>query len=508
MKRISIFLITIISSIFFLTNSVLAVELQTELTESEPTEVTENLTEMLQEEAAALGELSVTMAINSEIITAGGVQSQITPPLLVLGKTYVDLYSLAPYLGVDVAWIEDGIGFFRATTGGETVDFTLISQWDNLINQNHKFFVKDAKVYVSLRELADLARQPVTYAGGVITIGAQRSDLYAGMYQSINLTDSRDYVYMTYPRPVQYVVYPYQAYSHSMMMNDARSLENMYPELIKTSTIGKSVEGRDLLLIEFGRGDTKIFVCASHHAREYISTTYIMYAIDRYAYAYRANSMWGKYNPRSILDNVTFCIVPMVNPDGVNLVQNGIYATTNANALANMKIYDGAGYGYKAWKANIRGVDVNWNYDKDWSPKKAKNPRGSTGFNGDAPATEPETIAVSAYVDSQPFEAFLSLHTQGQIFYWADNPYAPSYLQNAIAKDTGFIGYMDAGTGIGGSFFDYVYRNYKKPTITVELCPHIGSFPYPDTDFDTIWKPAKNIMLLIGNEILYKNSLK
>ncbi len=508
MKKISILFLTLTISALFLSFPASA----SEAIASEPekdVEITDSIPEEPAEEIASTeAESSIIMALNNHIITVGGATSETSAPLFVFGKTYVDLYALSPLLSVDVAWVEDGISFFRATKDEQVVDFTLISQWDALINQPHKFFVKDTKVYVSLRELADLAKADITYKDGLITIGPQSGGYFPDVYSSIDLTTSDDYVYMTYPRPAEYVVYPYQAYNHSTMMSDAKRLENMYPELIKTSSIGASVEGRDLLLIEFGRGDTKIFVCGTHHAREYIATTYIMYAIDRYAYAYRTNSLWGKYNPRAILDNVTFCIVPMVNPDGVNLVQNGIYATTNAVELANMKIYDGARYGYSAWKANVRGVDVNWNYDKDWSKEKEKNPRGSTGFNGDRPGTEPETIAVSAYVDSVPFEAYLSFHTQGQIFYWADNPDDPSYLQYAIANDTGFIGYKDAGTGIGGSFFDYVYRKYKKPTVTVELCRHIGSFPYPDSDFDTVWKPAKNILLLVGNEILYKNSLK
>lgn len=288
------------------------------------------------------------------------------------------------------------------------------------------------------------------------------------------------------------------------MLNNAKQLQNMYPDLIKTSSIGKSVEDRDLLLIEFGRGANKIFVCGTHHAREYIATTYLMYAIDRYAYAYRTNSMWGQYSPREILDNVTFCIVPMVNPDGVNLVQNGIYATDHASELANMGIYEGSKYGYSAWKANVHGVDVNWNYNKDWSINRNKNQRGSIGFNGDYPNSEPETVAVSNYVDNNLFDAFLSFHTQGQIFYWADNTETPSYIHQAIQKDTGFVGYIDSGTGVGGSFFDYVYRNFKKPTITVELCPYVGNFPYPNDDFDAVWKPAKNILLVVGNEIIYK----
>lgn len=449
---------------------------------------------------------SITMALNEEIIVANGVQTEITAPILVLGKTYVDLYALSPYLDINVQWIEDYIGFFRVSANESTVDFTLISKWDDLINLKHKFFVKDSKIFVSLRELTELGNYNISYTDGLITIGDQNNS-HNEIYDNISAYDYDDYVYTAYPCWAEYVINPYQVYSYDTMLNNAKQLQHMYPDLIKTSSIGKSVEGRDLLLIEFGRGANRIFVCGTHHAREYIATTYLMYAIDRYAYAYRTNSMWGKYSPREILDNVTFCIVPMVNPDGVNLVQNGIYATAHASELENMGIYEGSKYGYSAWKANVRGVDVNWNYDKDWSAKRSKNQRGSTGFNGDYPNSEPETVAVSDYVDNNLFDAFLSFHTQGQIFYWADNDENPSYINHIIQKETGFIGYRESETGVGGSFFDYVYRNYKKPTITVELCPYIGNYPYPDSDFDTVWNPAKNILLAVGNEIIYNKIL-
>ncbi len=446
----------------------------------------------------------VTMAINEEIMLTRGTQVSISPPILVFDKTYVELYGVSKELNITVDWIEDSIGYFKISSNGNSVDFTLISQWGDLINQKYKFFVKESKIYVSLRELAELGGYVISYMDGIITIGNGVDYLYTEIYGDISTYDFDDYVYTTYPCWAEYVVNPYQVYSYETMLKDAERLYNMYPELIKISSIGKSVENRELLLLEFGRGKNKIFVCGTHHAREYIATTYLMYTIDRYAYAYRTNTLWGKYRPKDILDNVTFCIVPMVNPDGVNLVQNGIDSTQYANELSNMGIYEGSKYGYTAWKANVRGIDVNWNYDADWSAKRNKNPTGSTGFNGYYPNSEPETVAVSNYVDNNSFEAFLSFHTQGQIIYWADDENNPSYINQLIKKDTGFADYEDKCTGIGGSFFDYVYRNFKKPTITVELCPYVGNYPYPNNDFDTVWKPAKNILLVVGNEIIYK----
>lgn len=450
---------------------------------------------------------SIVMAINNETLLVNGVQTQATAPVLVFGRTYVDLYDVAPFLNMEIQWVEDSVGFFKVTSKGTTFDFTPIFQWDHLLTQPRRFFVKDSRIMVSLRELVDMAGVTLTYQDGLITIGNPDYS-YQELYREVDTHHQDNYVYEAYPFSAEYVVNPYQAYSYETMLANTEELKRIYPDLIRTSSIGTSVEGRDLLLIEFGKGDTKIFVCGTHHAREYIATTYLMYAIDRYALAYKTNSMWGKYNPKEILDQITFCIVPMINPDGVNLVQNGIDATKNPEDVAALEIYEGSMYGYSAWKANIRGVDLNWNYDKDWSLTKNKNPRGSSGFTGDCPYTEPETIAVSDYVDTHPFDAYLSFHTQGEIFYWADSKADPTYVQDAIKKDTGFTGYVDYGTGIGGSFFDYVYRNFDKPTITVELCPYVGNYPYPDSKFDTVWDPTKNVLLVVGNEILYHNSLK
>ncbi len=449
--------------------------------------------------------ISLTIAINEDTAISNGNKIKMTPPLMVFGRTYADLYALSPYLGVSPEWVDASTGFFRAGKDGKTIDLTLISKWDDLINEKHRFFVKDSKVFVSLRELCDFAGYPIFYKDGVITIGDNAP--YENVFTKVDTTGAEDYIYTTYHRRAEYVVNPYRAYGYEDMTEDAKKLRDMYPDLIKLSSIGKSVEGRDLTLIEFGRGGKRIFVCGAHHAREYITTTYLMYAIDRYARCYRGNTDWNGYNVKEILDNVTFSIVPMINPDGINLVQNGIYSVANVAEVSALPIYEGKKYGYPAWKANIRGVDLNWNYDKDWTAEKSKNGRGSSGFNGDTPRSEPESVAVADYVDTHPFDAYFSFHTQGEIFYWADYTENPTNLCDLIEKDTGFRPIEDKAEGIGGSFFDYVYRKYRKPTVTIELCPYIGNFPYPDTDFDTVWNPAKNILLIAGEEITHHKSL-
>ena len=449
----------------------------------------------------------LSVAINSPSAVYNGEKVQINAPILAFGKTYVDLYETASYLGAMVEWIDAQVPYVKVVSGENFTDFTIINYYDELENAN-KFFVKNERIFVSARDLAQAAGTTLYFKDWVISFGAATQSADNTIFGEINpFINVNNYLYDTYFYTPQHCVYPYQAYSHEFVVNDANKLAKMYPELIKTGSIGKSVEGRDLVLIEFGKGDKKIFVCGAHHAREYISTTYLMYAIDRFAYMYETGMNETEYDIKSILDNVTFCIVPMVNPDGVNLVQNGIGAVQNPQAVSAMKITEGKENGYRAWKANINGVDPNWNYDKDWFKSREKSPLpSSTGYNGEMPGSEPETQAVSAYVDAHSFEAYLTMHTQGKLLYWAEDITNPTNLGALVQKDTGFSLIREDTpqklSGVGGSFFDYVFRKYGKATMTVELCNYIGPKPYPDTDFDRVWAPAKNVLLIFGNTIM------
>ena len=115
------------------------------------------------------------MAINNQTMIVDGRYTQMAPPLLVLGKTYVELQAVAAPLGIGVEWVPDTVGFFRLHINEYAVDFTRISTWDNLTDQKHKFFDKDTKIYASLRELSDLAGFDITYTDGLITVGGQRN---------------------------------------------------------------------------------------------------------------------------------------------------------------------------------------------------------------------------------------------------------------------------------------------------------------------------------------------
>ncbi len=147
-------------------------------------------------------------------------------------------------------------------------------------------------------------------------------------------------------------------YSHKKLVANINSLKNKF-SFLTLGNIGYSVLGNSIPFIRVGVGEREVFYSASYHANEWITSIILMKFIEDFCEAFSNNSFIYGYSAKNIFYNTSIYIVPMVNPDGVNLV-NGIYDTDSqvyqnakyiANNYASISFTDG-------WKANIRGVDL------------------------------------------------------------------------------------------------------------------------------------------------------
>jgi len=150
-------------------------------------------------------------------------------------------------------------------------------------------------------------------------------------------------------------------YTYENLKNDLLFLNYEY-KLFKINSIGKSTLGENIVYIKMGKGNKKLLINASHHANEWMTSLVTMMFIEKYLKLYKNKQNYKGYNIEELWNKTSVYIVPMVNPDGVNLClkDKKILNNNKYREIWEKNIND-----IETWKANIRGVDF-----KNYQPIK------------------------------------------------------------------------------------------------------------------------------------------
>lgn len=290
-------------------------------------------------------------------------------------------------------------------------------------------------------------------------------------------------------------------YTYDIMKRDIKGLVTRYP-FLEVGSIGNSVLGRELFYIKLGKGPNKVFYNGAHHSLEWITSPLLMKFIENFSKAYAEGKYIDGYNPREIWDKSTIYIVPMVNPDGVDLVLNGL-ERSNPYYYDLINWNNGSTDFSTVWQANNRGVDLNHNYNASWEESKAAEPSygvygpGPTRYGGLYPESEPESSAVANFTRNQDFRLVLAYHSQGQIIYWNYLGMAPPEARIIGEKFSQISGYELGETyGIASyaGYKDWFIKEYIRPGYTIEVGK--GTNPLPITQFDMIYDNNEELLLL------------
>lgn len=323
----------------------------------------------------------------------------------------------------------------------------------------------------------------------------------SGDYGIINFAGRNGYVKLSQFKHSN-IVDPTKNISSAKYSYYVKVINKLYPEFTKLEKIGKSVEGRPLYALQVGTGKKEILVDGGIHAREHMTTNVLMEMIDQYTVSYRSKTKFSGYNTRKVLDKTSIWFIPMINPDGVTLVQSGLKAMKPENQKI-IKAYNKSSY-YARWKANGRGVDLNRNFDAVWS-LLGNTPKSFMGYKGPSAFSEPESKAVKAFVESHKFKADYSYHSSGQVLYWYNFQNKKNYardlnLTRKVSKITGYSVIAPVNNRASGSSADWFILSQKQPGLTIEIAPYSGLGPVPHKYWSSIWAKNKTIGLFGANE--------
>ncbi|SHI73343.1 M14 family metallopeptidase [Lutispora thermophila] len=290
-------------------------------------------------------------------------------------------------------------------------------------------------------------------------------------------------------------------YTYEIMERDIDAFRRLYP-FLEFGSAGQSILGKELYYIKLGTGPNKVFYNGAHHALEWITTPLLMKFVENYAKAYAEGRAIRGYDIRRLFERSTIYILPMVNPDGVDLVLNGL---DRNNPYYNQLLqWNTTGRPFsQVWQANIRGVDLNHNYDAAWQESKEAEAQygitgpGPTRYSGPEPFSEPETRAVRDITYAIDPRLVLAYHSQGEVIYWNFMNLAPPEslrIGQALSGASGYV--LDQAVGIASyaGYKDWFIQEYRRPGYTIEVGR--GTNPLPISQFPRIYEDNEGLLLL------------
>ena len=284
--------------------------------------------------------------------------------------------------------------------------------------------------------------------------------------------------------------------------NYIQQITATYP-FCRSELLATTAFQRPIRTLVIGNGPRKVIYSASHHANEWITTTVLLKFLEELAEAFRNGGKIYGVPATTILKYTTIHLVPMVDPDGVDLVTGAIRPQTPEYNSARQIAGDFPDIPFPdGWKANLLGVDLNLQYPAGWL--MAREIKFSQGFNrpaprdyvGRAPLTQRESRALARYTEDVDPELVLAYHTQGKAIYWQFRDYMVPGARALGEEFARLSGYSLEDTPYESSFAgykDWFIQNFRRPGFTIEAGSGVN--PLPIEQFDEIYKDNLGILV-------------
>lgn len=281
------------------------------------------------------------------------------------------------------------------------------------------------------------------------------------------------------------------------------NLVEKYP-FCRTEVIAQTAFQRPLRTLVIGTGPRKVIYSASHHANEWITSYVLLKFAEELSDALQNDGEIFGILASDIAETATIYMVPMVDPDGVDLVVGAIAPGNIQFDLAQRLAQDYPSIPFPdGWKANLLGVDLNLNYPAGWL--QAREIKFSQGFTtpgprdyvGRAPLNQFETQAMAGYTEYIDPALVLAYHSQGKEIYWSfqDIPVEGAReLGEQFAKVSGYTLTEPAYNSSFAGYKDWFIQNFRKPGYTIEVGQGVN--PLPLSQFDEIYRDNLGILVL------------
>lgn len=271
------------------------------------------------------------------------------------------------------------------------------------------------------------------------------------------------------------------------------SLKLKFP-FIRLCEVGRSIQGKKIYAILLGNIKNPVLFAGAFHAQEWLTELLLVRFAEEMCTEYaRKKEIYTALTNRGVI------FVPCVNVDGVQLVLSG---GSSAGVFAPFvdKISGGEFYN---WQANIRGVDLNHNFDA--GHEILRTLEKSAGISGPAPRqyggayanSESETRSMTSLCKRYNVSRVYAFHSQGEeIFYSYKNivPAGAQAMANILSSASGYSLSTQSNLASHGGFKDWFIEKTLKPGFTIEIGR--GKNPLPIDNLTPIFARLYEMMVL------------
>lgn len=268
---------------------------------------------------------------------------------------------------------------------------------------------------------------------------------------------------------------------------------------IKSSVIGKSCGGKDIHALKIGASDTYCLLVGGVHGSERITSVVCLMFIEELCRAIIEDGCVAGIRVRRALSGRGVIFVPCLNPDGCDISLLGAAACGNQAEKIKLLCKND----FTHWNANLRGVDINHNFDAGWAVLRQKEIEmgiygpAPTRFGGSRPHSEPETVALVNLCLRNNMRYCLALHSQGEVIYWnygESTPPKSRKIAQILATSADYALDTPISIATGGGFKDWFIKEFNRPGFTVEIGK--GRNPLPAEKAGGIYERIREMLML------------
>ena len=284
--------------------------------------------------------------------------------------------------------------------------------------------------------------------------------------------------------------------------NTILELVKAYP-FLRTELLTETAFGRKIRTLVLGKGKRKVIYSAAHHANEWITTPLLLKFAEEFAERFESGGRIFGVDAKKLSETVTIYLVPMVDPDGVDLVTGAIKEGEGQYEIARRMgaVYPDIPFP-EGWKANLLGVDLNLQYPAGWL--RAREIKFGQGYRypgprdyvGRAPLSQKESRALAGYTEYIDPDLILAYHAQGKEIYWQfDDIEIPGAreLGQRLADVSGYTLTEPAENSGYAGYKDWFIKVFRKPGYTIEVGEGVN--PLPIEQFDEIYRDNLGILV-------------